>query len=65
MLCSEVEAVLGHFGWTLRRTRGSHRIYGDDGRRMVIATHGRKLKRSYLAEIVRILGLKTGEQHEE
>ncbi|MCX6841572.1 MAG: type II toxin-antitoxin system HicA family toxin [candidate division WOR-3 bacterium] len=57
MAGSEVRSVLRHFGWTLRRTRGSHEGWGDNGRRLVLARHGKAHKRPYLADIVKMLGL--------
>jgi predicted RNA binding protein YcfA (HicA-like mRNA interferase family) len=57
MARTEVQAILRHSGWTLRRTRGSHEVWGDDGRRLVLAAHGKAYKRPYLADIARMLGL--------
>ena len=37
----EFVAALTRSGFTLRRVRGSHRVYGNpDGRRVIVAYHG-------------------------
>ena len=37
---AEAEAALLEAGFTLLRSKGSHRIYGKQGRRVVIPFHG-------------------------
>lgn len=61
---SEVAVVLAHFGWTRRRTKGSHQVWGDNGQRLVLAAHGRRIKRPYLADILRLLKLEVNNEEQ-
>jgi predicted RNA binding protein YcfA (HicA-like mRNA interferase family) len=55
----DVQTLLGNFGFVLIRTRGSHHIFEyDDGERneqVVFPVHGRKVKRVYIKDVVKIL----------
>ena len=54
----DVRALLQEFGWTLDRQTGSHLIFVKDGEMMSIPlVHGRRVKRIYLDEICKRLGL--------
>jgi predicted RNA binding protein YcfA (HicA-like mRNA interferase family) len=65
MACQDVRAILKHFGWTLRRTKGSHEIWGDDGRRLVLSTHSKSFNKSYLKDIIATLGLEATDEPQE
>lgn len=57
---SDVHAILDLHGWTLARTKGSHHIYkSPDGSQMITVptVSGRRVKRRYLDEICKLLGL--------
>jgi predicted RNA binding protein YcfA (HicA-like mRNA interferase family) len=54
-----VARVAQHLGFVLDRQRGSHAVYfrPSDQRRVVIAMHGKDLKRGVLRGLVSDLGL--------
>lgn len=56
---NDVERVLEGFGWTRIRQRGSHVIFRKPGERtqVIPLVGGRRVKRPYLDEICRRLGL--------
>jgi len=62
MRFSEVETLLGHFGWfeDKRRSGSSHVIFKDStGKRIPIPKSNNKVKEHYLNEICAQLGLDT------
>ena len=56
---SDVKRVLLEFGFVENRSRGSHHVFKHrDGRRQVIPRkHGKKVKKVYVAETVKLLKL--------
>ncbi len=56
---SDVQSLLEHFGWVLDRETGSHVIFVKQGAFPINIPkkHGRKVKRHYLDEICKRLGL--------
>ena len=56
----DVETLLHAYGWTLARERGSHVTFikeGESANIVVAKHHGRKVKKTYIVEICRILKL--------
>ena len=56
---SDVQALLRHFGWTRDRETGSHVIFVKPGEYPISVPkkHGRTVKRHYLDELCKRLGL--------
>jgi predicted RNA binding protein YcfA (HicA-like mRNA interferase family) len=40
----ELRTLLGHEGWSLERTRGSHEVWAKGRETFVLATHDKELK---------------------
>lgn len=49
---AEVRRLLEENGWTLKRIKGSHHFFAQEGRRsFVIPVHKNRVKAVYLAEV--------------
>jgi len=59
MRFDEVRRVLEYYGWRMARAKGSHRVFVKQGcpERVTIAEEHRRVKRSYLSDIIRLLGI--------
>ncbi|MCK6578707.1 MAG: type II toxin-antitoxin system HicA family toxin [Anaerolineae bacterium] len=55
----DVETMLGHFGFSLVRIRGSHHVFEyDDGERtmqIIVPMHGRKVKSAYVKRVIELI----------
>ena len=49
--------VLEHFGWTLKKIRGSHFGYSRRGYHITVVKHKNKIKKIYIKKIIEILNL--------
>lgn len=59
MRFDEIAQILENAGFKNVRSRGSHFVFknSESGKRVVIPTHDNTVKKCYLEEIIRILGL--------
>jgi predicted RNA binding protein YcfA (HicA-like mRNA interferase family) len=71
----DVESLLGHFGFKLARTSGSHHIYEYDAdgvwKQIIVPLHGNKVKKVYVKKVLEAIDelfpeeLETDESDEE
>jgi predicted RNA binding protein YcfA (HicA-like mRNA interferase family) len=55
---SEVRRLLGAFGFSLVRTRGSHHLFEHpDGRQLCVPVKDQRVKRVYVLRVVEMLDL--------
>ncbi|PCJ17303.1 MAG: hypothetical protein COB02_13830 [Candidatus Cloacimonadota bacterium] len=52
---SEIRTLLGHFGWTKNRTKGSHEQWTDGSKVITLATHNNELKTYIIKQIKKAL----------
>ena len=59
MRFEEVAAILEHFGFTLdkKNQKGSHFVYFKGDKLITIPVHNHMVKRTYLQQIIEMLGL--------
>jgi predicted RNA binding protein YcfA (HicA-like mRNA interferase family) len=57
MTFEEVRTILKNCGFQNTRTKGSHFFFTDNVKRIIIPVHNNKVKKAYLEEIIRILGM--------
>lgn len=59
MRFDEITQILGNAGFKNVRTRGSHFVFknSETGKRVIIPIHDNTVKKCYLEEIIKILGL--------